>query len=332
MYKSSFYKQLTILLISLLFTTNLLAQKPVGILPIKNPAGAGLNTVYLSKLSKQLNDSIPCLGSFLIWRKGGLVYEKYFHNADSNTSFNIKSVTKCVVSALAGIAKEKGLLPDLNTPVVQLFPEFTQPRNKPATVWFAEDKAWQDSVRGTLTLDNLLTMQHGWEWSDFGAAVNIFIYAADPIRFTMDIPFIDTPGTKFIYCSAAASLFGAALEKSVHTSLKDYAEKNLLTPAGMHCTRWDTDPEGRTLGASEMYLTARDMMRFGLLYLNNGSNGNTQVIPEDWVATSVAQHAVLNYWDILPHANGYGYYWWRRKTLSTLKALASAAISTGSIL
>jgi hypothetical protein len=63
-----------------------------------------------------------------------------------------------------------------------------------------------------------------------------------------------------------------------------------------------------------MYLTARDMMRFGLLYLHKGSNGNTQVIPEHWVTTSTAQHAILNYWDVLPGANGYGYYWWRRKT------------------
>jgi CubicO group peptidase (beta-lactamase class C family) len=313
------------LLLLLFISTAVHGQNNFSNLKLKAPSTAGFTAAYFDSLTNQLNDSIQCLGSFLVWKNGGLVYEKYFHAANSLTEFNIKSVTKSVVSALAGIAKQKGLLTSLNTPVVKFFPEFAQPRNKPSTVWFADEKAYQDEERKKLTLYHLLTMQHGWDWNDFSGPVNIFINAKDPIRFTMDIPFIDTPGTKFIYSSAASSLFGAALEKAVHTNLKSFAEKNLLQPAGMHCNRWDTDPVGRTIGCSEMYLTARDMMRFGLLYLHKGSNGTKQIIPADWVASSVAQHAVLNYWDILPNANGYGYYWWRRKTNGHQAYIASGA-------
>ena len=320
-----FHKRIKLLPISFLLILNLQAQNNFNSLQLKEPLTAGFKSSFFTSLTKQLNDSIPCLGSFLIWRNGGLVYEKYFHGSDSSTEFDIKSVTKSVVSALAGVAQSKSLLPNLNTPVVQFFPEFAQPRNTPATVWFANDKAYQDSMRRSLTLYDLLTMQHGWDWNDFSGPVNIFINAADPIRFTMDIPFVDAPGTRFIYSSAAASLFGAALEKTVHAKLKDFAEENLLQPAGMHCNRWDSDPEGRTVGCSEMYLTPRDMMRFGLLYLHKGSDGNTQIIPADWVAASLAQHAVLNYWDILPGANGYGYYWWRRKTHGHQAYIASGA-------
>ena len=75
--------------------------------------------------------AFPVLVHFSFWRNGGLVYENYFHDADSTTEFDIKSVTKSVVSALAGIAQAKGLLSDLNTPVVKLFPEFAQPPNFP---------------------------------------------------------------------------------------------------------------------------------------------------------------------------------------------------------
>lgn len=253
------------------------------------------------------------------------MYEHYFHEADSNTAFNIKSVTQSVVSALAGIAMQKGLLADLNTPVVKFFPEYATPHGNSPTVWFRQDKKWNDSVRSKLTLYHLLTMQHGWDWNDFSGAVNIFINAADPIRFTMDIPFTDSLGTKFLYSSASSSLFGAALEKAVHTNLKNFAEQYLLKPAGMHCNQWDTDPLGRTIGCSEMYLTAPDLMRFGLLYLHGGSNGTKQIIPAKWVAASLAQHAVLNYWDILPGANGYGYYWWRRITNGHQAYIASGA-------
>jgi CubicO group peptidase (beta-lactamase class C family) len=301
------------------------AQNSPGKLQLSVPSGSGFQSSSLSALTTQLDDSIPCIGSFLIWRNGGLVYEHYFNGADSATAFNIKSITKSIVSALGGIAIEKGLLPSLETPVVRFFPDFAKPRHKPSTVWFAEEKKYQDSVRSEQTLYHLLTMQHGWEWNDFAGPVNIFINAADPIRFTMDIPFVDTPGTRFIYSSAASSLFGAVLEKTVHTSLRSFAEKNLLTPAGMRCTRWDTDPMGRTIGCSEMYLTAKDLMRFGLLYLQKGRQGSKQIIPADWVVASVAQHATLDYWDILPGANGYGYYWWRRKSSGHQAYVASGA-------
>lgn len=312
-------------LIPFLLTTTLHAQSSFDILALKESSKSGIPPSFLSAFTTQLEDSIPCLGSFLVWRNGGLVYEKYFHGADNTTVFNIKSITKSVVSALAGIARQKRLLPNLNTSVVRFFPEFAKPRHTVPTVWFAEEKQYQDSIRGRQTLYHLLTMQHGWDWNDFSGPVNIFINAADPVRFTMDIPFVDTPGTKFIYSSAASSLFGAALEKAVHTSLKSFAEQNLLKPTGMHCVRWDTDPQGRTIGCSEMYLTARDLMRFGLLYLHKGSNGPKQIIPADWIAASVAQHATLDYWDILPGANGYGYYWWRRKTAGLQAYVASGA-------
>jgi len=290
-----------------------------------DPESGGYSSSFFKTFEKQLNDSIPCLGAFIVYRYDKIIYERYFHGADSNDAFSIKSITKSVVSALAGIAKSKGLLPELNTPVVKFFPEFVQPRTKPSTVWFRGEKAWNDSVRNTLTLHDLLTMQHGWDWNDFQGSVNIFINAADPIRFTMDIPFADTPGTQFVYSSAAASLFGAALEKSVHTSLKNFAEKNLLAPLGMHCPRWDTDPQGRSIGCSEMFLTARDLLRFGRLYLHGGKEANQQIIPKDWIEASTKQQARLDYWDILPGANGYGYYWWRRKTNEHQAWVASGA-------
>ena len=142
----------------------------------------------------------------------------------------------------------------------------------------------------------------------------------------MDLPFANTPGTRFVYCSAASSVFSAALEKMVKEDLKKFADKNLFAPAGITLTNWYTDPVGRWVGASEMHMTSRDLLRFGLLYLNKGKSGNVQLIPEAWVKESWAAHATLDYWDILPGANGYGYYWWRRKTNGHQAYIASGAM------
>jgi CubicO group peptidase (beta-lactamase class C family) len=289
------------------------------------PEKVGYSATFFPAFTKKLNDSMPSLGSFLVSVGGNIVYEHYFHGATKETAFNIKSITKSVVSAIAGIAKSQGKLPDLNTPVLTLFPEFSKPRSSSSDVWFANDKASEDSIRRTLRLRDLLTMQTGWEWNDFGPVVNVFINSADPVRFTMDIPFAESPGTRFTYCSAATSLFSAALAKCIKTDLKSFATTHLFEPVGMTLVRWDKDPVGRYVGASEMYMTSRSLLRFGMMYLNKGKVNGKQILSERWINESTGEQAVLNYWDILPNANGYGYYWWRRKINGQQACIASGA-------
>lgn len=277
-----------------------------------------------SDLTRRLPDSIPCLGSFVIYSHGKVVYEKYFHETDRSTVYNVKSITKSVVSALAGIASDRGLLPDLQKPVVSFFPEYATPRAK-AGVWYLEEKKYNDSVRSKVTLRDLLTMQTGWDWNDFDGPVWMWINSTDPVRFTMEFLYADTPGTKFRYATPATSLFGAVLEKCVKSDLLTFGEKYLFKPTGMKVRRWDKDPMGRYVGGSEMFMTTGDLLKFGLLFLKKGKVNGKQVISEKWVLESTSEQATLNFWDILPGANGYGYYWWRRKTNGLQAWIASGA-------
>jgi CubicO group peptidase (beta-lactamase class C family) len=320
--------RLLILNISLFICNLSFAQFIPQPLKAVSPESAGYKTGFFDAFTKELEDSSRALGAFIVWRKEGIVYEHYFNGADSGSWFNIKSVTKSVVSALTGIALEKKLIPDVNTPVMKFFPEYNKPRSvsTKGPVWFAEGMAYNDSVRNTLTLRHLLTMQPGFEWNDFGAVVGAMINSSDPVKFALDLPFSDTPGTKFVYCTPATSVVSAALGKAVHTDIRSFAQKNLFDPAGITSRRWDVDPKGRHVGGSESYLTARDMMRFGLLYLHKGKVGHKQIVPQKWIEESTAEQARLDHWDILPNAKGYGYFWWRRKTNGHQTFFASGAI------
>ncbi len=319
--------RLTTLLIGLLtFSVSLSQFVPQ---PLKNfsPDSAGFKPGFLDEFTNELQDSSKALGAFIVWRKKGVVYEHYFNGGSRESVFNIKSITKSVVSALTGIAIEKKLIPDVNTPVMKFFPEYNKPRSvsDKGRVLFAEGMAYNDNMRRSLTLRHLLTMQPGFDWNDFGQIVSAWIFSSDPIKFALDLPFADTPGTKFMYCTPATSVVGAALAKAVHTDIRSFAKKNLFDPAGITSAGWDVDPMGREMGGSESYLTAHDMMRFGLLYLNKGKVGNKQIVPAEWVEASTAAQAPLDYWDILPNTNGYGYFWWRRKTNGYQMFFASGA-------
>jgi CubicO group peptidase (beta-lactamase class C family) len=273
------------------------------------------NSSVLKGIAKKAYDSIPSLGSILVWQNNKIVCEEYFNGANDNTSFKVKSVTKSVVSALAGIANDYKLLPDLKTPVFDLFPEYATDLTKKQNIGFTELIRENDSLKRKITLRDLITMQTGYLWDDNSPlSSRVFNSSSDPVRSTLDLPFEDFPGTKFKYCTPASHIIGVVVSKSVKGNLKEFADTALFKPIGVTITSWSNDPLGRTMGGTELSMKSTDMIKFGLLYLNEGKVNDKQIISKSWIQESTSEQVKLNEWDVLPGANGYGYYWWRRKT------------------
>lgn len=269
---------------------------------------------FTDQFTQEINDSIPSIGSFIVSQNNKVIYEQYFHGANKETIFSIKSVTKSIVSVLAGIAQDKNILPNLNTPVLKILPEYNVSRSSFKNISNIEGKAAHDSIRNTLTLKNLLTMQGGFDWIENSKISTAMSFSGDPVKFVLDLPFEEYPGTVFNYNSGETHLFGAALAKVVKTSLKQFAADNLFKPLKINTPRWDTDSMNRNIGGSEMFMKPEDMLKFGLMILNNGKLGSKQIVSSKWIQESTSEHVKLDSWDVMPDANGYGYYWWRRKT------------------
>ena len=64
-----------------------------------------------------------------------------------------------------------------------------------------------------------------------------------------------------------------------------------------------TDSDGYLIGESGLSLTARDMAKLGLLYLQRGRWGNKQIVSSDYVADSTAKHNDGGF----PTGAAYGY-------------------------
>jgi hypothetical protein len=318
------YKFLFSVITVALFSNKVQSQQFNQKLPYRKPNKTAYSPNFFPAFQKEINLAVPSLGSFVVLRHDTLVYEHYFHGATDTTLFNTKSITKSIISAIGGIAKDNGKLPDLNTPVLNILSEYNHPPY-PGNVWFASSRAEDDSIRKTLTLQDVLTMQTGFEWDDFGPLADAYVSSSDPVRFMLDLSFNDNPGETFNYCSGASSIFGAVLDKVLKTDLKEYANSNLFNPINVTLKKWDTDPTGRYVGASEIYLTTQDLIRFGLLYLKNGKANGKQIISESWIKESLAKHATLDKWPTLINPNGYGYFWWRRKTNGHQAYIASGA-------
>ncbi|MEQ1878118.1 MAG: serine hydrolase [Bdellovibrionia bacterium] len=201
------------------------------------------------------------------------------------------------MSALFGIAWGEQLLPNMLAPISQFLP----------ASYFANDP---DGRKGKITLFNLLTMTAGFKWDEGDIKTKMPYYMADDgIKWLLDQPLSDTPGTKFNYTSPLTELGTKILADKAGMDIADYADQKLFKPLGIKAVRWDSVPSGYKSGGGGLFLTPRDMARFGYLYLNHGKVDGKQIVPQAWVDGLTKAIYPVGY---VPNRY-YGAWWWVQK-------------------
>ncbi|MYA08808.1 MAG: serine hydrolase [Holophagales bacterium] len=230
----------------------------------------------------------------LIARRGRLVVERYFRGSAGNRPHNLKSASKSVLSALAGLAIEQGLL-NLDQPIVDFLPEAA---------------GLDDTGKGAITVRHLLTMTSGLESTSFGN-YGSWVASRNWVRAALARPLQAEPGTRFSYSTGGTHLLSATLSRAAGRSTHDFAREHLFAPLGIRRSAWARDRQGVHMGGNNLSLLPRDMLKFGQLYLNRGRWNGRQLLPWQWVDESTRPGLVG------PRGRGriyggYGYLWWLR--------------------
>ena len=266
--------------------------------PVGSISGAGLDSARLYTMIEEIiGGKYPDQHSVLIAKSGRLVVEEYFYQYDAATPHQLRSVTKSFVSALVGIAIDQGLIESVENPVLPYFA--------------GEYGSFQHitPAKERMTIEDLLTQRSGlacddWDADSPGNEVEMG-QSADWVKFVLDLPMTAEPGTETHYCSGAVIVLGRLVEKVAGVPLETFAEEHLFGPLGIKEYTWRFEPDSSSSETfSQMYLLPRDMLKFGLLFTNNGRWRGRQVISEEWVAKSTSSQATVGDTD-------YGFLWWR---------------------
>ena len=117
-----------------------------------------------------------------------------------------------------------------------------------------------------------------------------------------------SPGTFWYYNNWDFNALGAIYEHATDTSIFTAFARQIAAPTGMQ----DFDPAkcdysrgpASIYPAYVFYASARDLARFGLLYLHDGRWRDKQIVPAEWVQQSTTPYSTTNI------GSGYGYLWW----------------------
>lgn len=265
---------------------------------IATPEEQGLNSDTISDICEYIERN-GRIDSFLIVKNGYLVVEEYYNGYDKDSYHNTYSCTKSFTSALIGIAIDNKHIKSVDEKVLDFFPEY--------------EFRYVDERKKEITIEHLLTMTSGLKfgelsipYSDMDNPFYHMIESEDWVKFVLDKPVIREPGTTFDYSTGSSHVLSAILQKATGMDTLSYAVKYLFTPLGIEEDDlfWETDPQGIYFGGSWLHMKPRDMAKFGMLYLNNGTWNGNQIISKEWVIQSTKSLVyVEDYAD-------YGYQWW----------------------
>jgi CubicO group peptidase (beta-lactamase class C family) len=235
-------------------------------------------------------NGLPRIRSLLISIDGEVVEERYFNGAQAAHWANLKSASKSLISALVGIALDRGYLRSVDVAIEKFFPEYLGGADA--------------VVKKTITIEDLLTMRSGIETTS-NRNYGHWVQSGNWVRYVLTRPMVDVPGGEMVYSTGNSHLLSALLTKAAKMNTFDFARRYLADPLGIQIRPWVRDPQGIYLGGNEMHLTPRAMLEFGELYLNDGRAGNKQVVSAKWIKESF-EPRTQSWWS----GRKYGYGWW----------------------
>lgn len=207
-------------------------------------------------------------------------------SGDVSRKVNVRSVRKSFLSALFGVAIERSQV-KLESTLGQLGIDDTPPSLT------ADEK--RATVRQLLMARSGVYHPAAYETSDQKST--------RPLRGS------HAPGTFWYYNNWDVNALGAIYERATGSNVFDSFEKLIARPLGMQdYTARDGTFVGNHSSLFPAYvfsMSARDLARFGLLFLNKGRWNDVAVVPSQWAAESTKAYSETDRKD-----RGYGYLWW----------------------
>ena len=196
----------------------------------------------------------------VILQDGKLVAEDYADGFGVDTPQRTWSVAKSLAGTIIGAAVHRGEV-DVNAPAA------------------IADWSREGDPRAAITLDQLMRMSSGLTSDTAGNRTDALYFGGVGVdEQATTWPLITSPGTRYRYANNDTLL--AVL--SIAPTFREHPPEELFRTLGMHDTVAETDWRGNYMLSSQVWTTARDLARFGQLYVDDGVVDGVRILPEGW--------------------------------------------------
>lgn len=234
---------------------------PLGDATDKRKPDAVLNALVDTSLADGYGKGTRTTGVVVV-KGGAIVAEKYASGFGPYVANRTWSVAKSISGTLVGVVG--GMVPDAPAKI----PE-----------WSASE-----DPRHTITLDNLLRMASGLHSDAAGNRTDAIYFGGTAVdEQTPFWPIEAKPGTRFRYANNDILLAIYAMRKTIGDDRYGDLARRTFDRIGMTHTVAEKDWHGNYILSSQVWSTARDLARFGMLYAQDGLWNGERILPEGWI-------------------------------------------------
>ncbi len=259
-------------------------------LPRSTPEAQGVSSAAIRGLIETADRQVDSMHSFMLVRHGHVVAEAWWEPESAEKPHVLWSLSKSFTSTAVGLAVAEGKLS-----VDDLILKF-----------FADDAPEDPSANlKQMRVRDLLTMNAGHQdelnWRQEPHWVKAFL--AHPVPHK--------PGTHFRYNTPATYMLSAIVQKVTGQTVLDYLTPRLFEPLGIEKPKWETSPQGISIGGYGLFLRTEDIAKFGQLYLQKGQWNGKQLLPAEWVEQATSKQVSNGSDSNRDWDQGYGFQFWR---------------------
>ncbi len=236
--------------------------------------------------------------SLIVVHKGQIIHERYAPGVDVTTKTRTWSTAKSIAVTLFGMLADQGKM-HLDQPL--------------GFEWLPRSASPETDPRNGITLRNVLNMSSGLYLVDsrgmeYATGSGLSYWAgASSVNGARNRGLTREPGTFWDYenYDTILAVYAMKLALGDAQTYLEYPRKALLDRVGMRNTLLSVDRFGDFILSSQVYTTARDLARFGMLYQQNGMWNGERLLSEEWIAfvrTPAPSTAEVG--------NFYGGQWW----------------------
>ncbi len=235
--------------------------------------------------------------SLLIAKNGKLLFESYYRRGRVNYPHYQMSITKSYTSTALGRAIQLGYLTmaDLDKPVVSFLKDIDQSQlvEGAADITLAEAMNMHSGVRIDQEKAKELMRTPGLLKGQ--GQIEAYLTHSTPIP---PMP------REYKYQGSDPSMTMQVLEAVVPGSARDFIDKEVLGKLGIRNFAWQDDVSGLPKSAAGSSLRSRDMLKWGLLFMNEGKWKDEQLIPAEFVQLATSRIHTND------QGTSYGFFWW----------------------
>ncbi len=240
-------------------------------LPTALSDDAGLQAVVSAAFDRATYGEGTETTALVVVKNGVVIAENYREGFDATTPQRTWSVAKSIAATIIGAAVEDGLI-DIDEP--------------------AALEAWSapGDPRAAIKVVDLLHMSSGLDAGPAGNRTDdVYFGGGRAIDHAITRRLIATPGSRWFYANNDTMILIRTLRERMDDdqAFLAYPFEKVLHPIGMDHTFLETDWNGDFILSSQVWTTARDLARLGLLYLNNGVWEGKRILPEGWADFAV---------------------------------------------